>query len=411
MSGNGSVAGHDSLADQGDTSRVVELGGRTVHLVGTAHVSVRSVADVEHAIDTVRPDVVCVELDRARYETITNERSWMDLDIRRVLKERKGFLMLANVVLHSFQKRLGLDVGVQPGAEMLAALAAAERANIPFVLADRNIQVTLRRAWKLTGLWGRSKMLAALLTSGFSREELPEEQIESLKQQNILGGMLEELASYLPAVKRALIDERDAYLAARIFTAEGSRVVAVVGAGHLPGIETRLRELATSRPHDLDEELRSLETVPPRSIAGKLAPWSIPAVFLVLIVVGLIRTDLTEVLDSLLQWVLVNGTFAALGALAALAHPLTIALAFVAAPITSLNPTVGVGLFAGMIEAIVRKPRVTDFEDLSDDAGSLKGFYRNRVTRIFLVFLLSSVGSASGTFVGLSFLSRLLGLG
>ena len=254
-------------------------------------------------------------------------------------------------------------------------------------------------------------MLAALLASGFSREELPAEQIESLKQQDILGGMLEELASYLPAVKRALIDERDEYLAARIFTANGDSIVAVVGAGHLQGIETRLRELAARPPTDLDQDLRRLETVPPRSLAGKLAPWSIPAVFVALIVIGLVRTDLSDVLDSLLQWVLVNGTFAALGALAAVAHPLTIALAFFAAPVTSLNPTVGVGLFAGIIEAIVRKPRVVDFENLSTDAASLKGFYRNRVTRVFLVFLLSSVGSAIGTFVGLSFLSRLLGIG
>lgn len=368
---------------------------------------------MEEAITSVQPDVMCVELDHARYETMTNERTWMDLDIRRVLRERKGFLLLANVVLHSFQKRLGVDAGVPPGAEMLAALQAAERANIPFVLADRDVQVTLRRAWKLTGLWGRAKMLAALLASAFTREELAADEIESMKQQDILGGMLDELATYLPAVKRALIDERDEYLAARIFAADGAKIVAVVGAGHVHGIEVRLSALAAGAgaATDIERDLRRLETVPPRGWAGKLAPWAIPAVFAALIVVGLLRADLSEVLDSLLRWVLVNGTFAALGALAAAAHPLTIALAFVAAPVTSLNPTVGVGLFAGIVEAVVRKPRVVDFENLSTDAGAIKGFYRNRVTRIFLVFLLSSVGSAVGTFVGLSFLSRLLGAG
>ena len=391
------------------TTRVVELGTRTVYLLGTAHVSAASVTQVEEQIAARQPDTVCVELDQARYETLTNERGWQELDIRRVLKERKGFLLLANIVLHSFQRRLGLDAGVRPGAEMLAAVEAAERSSIPFVLADRDVQVTLRRAWKLTGLWGRMKMLSALLASAFTREKLDPEQIEAMKQQDVLGGMLDELANYLPAVKRALIDERDEYLAGRIFQSAGTRLLAVVGAGHLAGLERRLQALAAAPTADLAADLTTLETIPPRRLAGKLAPWSIPALFAALVTVGFLRVGVDVTLDRLLQWVLINGTFAALGSLAALAHPLTIVLAFVAAPITSVNPTVGVGLFTGLIEAILRNPRVADFATLSDDVLSVRGVYRNRVTHIFLVFLLSSVGSAIGTFVGFSFLTSLFG--
>jgi pheromone shutdown-related protein TraB len=394
-----------------ETTRVVDLGTRTVYLLGTAHVSATSVAQVEEQLATLEPNTVCVELDNARYETLTNERGWQELDIRRVLKERKGFLLLANIVLHSFQRRLGLDAGVRPGAEMLAAVQAAERAGLPVVLADRDVQVTLRRAWKLTGLWGRLKMLSALLASAFTREKLEPEQIETMKEQDVLGGMLEELASYLPAVKRALIDERDQYLAAKIFQSDGQKVLAVVGAGHLLGIEQRLQTLYHQPQTDLDADVAALEVIPPKTLFGKLAPWSIPVLFAALVTIGLLRVGFDVTAERLLQWVLVNGTFAALGSLAALAHPLTILIAFAAAPITSVNPTVGVGLFTALIEAIVRKPRVADFATLSDDAGSVRGFYRNRVTHIFLVFLLSSVGSAIGTFVGFSFLTSLLGGG
>ena len=387
------------------TTRVT-LGERTVLLVGTAHVSEQSVRDVREAIATQQPDCVCVELDAGRYATISQQRNWMELDIRRVLKQRKGFLLLTNIVLHSFQRRLGLDLGVQPGAEMAAAIAAAEAEEIPFVLCDREIQVTLRRAWRRSRLWGRLKLLAALLAGAFSNEELEPGQIEALKEKGALQNMLEELAEYLPQVKEVLIDERDRYLAARIFGAGGERTVAVVGAGHVPGIERWLSLYARRAPRE--GELAELDHVPPRGVVGRLLPWSIPALFVALVGYGFLRAGAEMTIEKLTQWVLVNGSFAALGALVALAHPVTILSSFAAAPITSVNPTIGVGLVAGLVQAFVRKPRVADFENLSQDVTSLRGILRNRVTHVLAVFFLSSVGSAIGTFVGLSFLTSLL---
>jgi pheromone shutdown-related protein TraB len=387
-------------------TKTVTLGERTVLLVGTAHISEASVRDVREAIATEQPDCVCVELDAARYATISQQQHWMELDIRRVLKQRKGFLMLTNIVLHSFQRRLGLDLGVQPGAEMAAAIAAAQDAEIPFVLCDRDIQVTLRRAWRRSRLWGRLKLLAALLAGAFSNEELEPAQIEALKEKGALQNMLEELAGYLPQVKEVLIDERDRYLAARIFAAGGARTVAVVGAGHVPGVERCLAAYARQPPRD--HELAELDHVPRRGVAGRLLPWTVPALFVALVGYGFLRAGAEMTIEKLTQWVLVNGSFAALGALVALAHPVTVLSAFAAAPITSVNPTIGVGLVAGLVQAFVRKPRVVDFENLSQDVTSLRGILRNRVTHVLAVFFLSSVGSAIGTFVGLSFLTSLL---
>jgi pheromone shutdown-related protein TraB len=369
-------------------------------------VSEESVREVRATIASHEPDCVCVELDASRYATITQERRWMELDIRRVLRERKGFLLLTNIVLHSFQRRLGLDLGVQPGAEMVAAIDAARAADVRFVLCDRDIQVTMRRAWRRSGLWGRFKLLGALLAGAFVNEELEAGQIEALKERGMLQSMLDELADYLPRVKEVLIDERDTYLAARIYGAGGSRTVAVVGAGHVPGIE---RALAAYRERPPDEdELRALDHVPPRGWVSRVLPWSLPALFVGLVGYGFLRAGAELTIQKLTQWILVNGSFAALGCLAALAHPVTILSAFVAAPITSINPTIGVGLVAGLVQAFMRKPRVVDFEHLAEDITRLRGILRNRVTHVLVVFFLSSVGSAIGTFVGLSFLTSLL---
>ena len=384
----------------------VTLKQRTIVLVGTAHVSERSVREVHDAIAGQQPDRVCVELDAGRHAAIRQPQRWMELDIRRVLKQRKGFLLLTNIALHSLQRRLGRDLGVQPGAEMVAAVEAAEAAGIPFVLCDREIQVTLRRAWRQSRLWGRLKLLGALVNGAFSNEELEPAQVEALKERGALQNMLEELADYLPQVKEVLIDERDRYLAARIFAAGGARTVAVVGAGHVAGIERWLAVYARQPP--AADELAALDQVPARGVAGRILPWTIPALFVALVGYGFLRAGAEVTIEKLTQWVLVNGTFAAAGALAALAHPVTVLSSFVAAPVTSVNPTIGVGLVAGLVQAFVRKPRVVDFENLSQDVTSLRGILRNRVTHVLAVFLLSSVGSAIGTFVGLSFLTSLL---
>lgn len=384
-----------------DTVTRVTLGEKTIILVGTAHVSKESVTEVETIIRDEEPDRVCVEIDEGRYRALTSKQDWSSIDIYQVIRERKVLFLLGNYVLSSFQRRLGLDLGVKPGEEMIKAIDVAEELDIPFSLCDREIQITLRRAWRLASFWGKAKMLAALLSSAFTSEELTAEDIEQLKVKGAVEGMMSELASYLPRVKSVLIDERDRYLATKIFEAEGQRVVAVVGAGHVGGIVSWLESLQDG---NADADLAPIETVPPPGVAAKIAPWILPAVIVSLIVWGFFRSGLDGGLEILLRWILVNGTLSAIGAIAALAHPVTVVASFAAAPITSMNPTIGVGMVSAAVEAFMRKPRVQDFEALSEDTATIRGFFRNRFTKILVVFLLSTIGSAIGTFIAIPFL-------
>ena len=383
----------------------ITLENKEILLVGTAHVSKESVEEVRRVIEEEHPDRVCVEIDKTRYTAITEGQNWKSLNIYQVLRERKGFLMIANLVLSAFQKRIGADMGIKPGEEMKQAIEVADELNIPFSFCDRELQVTLRRAWANSNFWNKNKMLAALFGSIFSKEKITEEELENLKKKSALQDMMEELAKYLPSVKEVLIDERDQYLATKIFTSAGEKVVAVVGAGHMAGIINWLEKLEQKT---VSEDLRAIEEVPPRGKITKVLPYLIPAAVAALIIAGFFRSGWEEALSMLWVWILVNGSLSAVGALIALAHPLTIVISFAAAPITSMNPTIGVGIVTGLIEAVVRKPRVEDFENLHEDIQSFKGFYRNRFTHILLVFLFSTIGSAVGTFIGIPYLSALL---
>jgi len=388
-----------------DSLHRLQLGEREFLLLGTAHISSRSVEEVREVIQGEKPDRVCVELDAARYSSLTEGNGWRKLDLVQVLRNKKGFLLLANLVLSSFQRRLGAGLGVSPGEELLTAVRLAEEAGIPFSLCDRDIQLTLRRAWARTSFWGKNKMLAAMLATIFSSEKLSPEEIEKLKSRTTFQSMLDELAGYLPAVKEVLIDERDRYLATRIYQAEGRRVVAVIGAGHVEGIARSLRAM-----HDgeLPADTAALEQVPARRSWSSLLGWLLPAAIVGLLVAGFFRSGWQLSLAMLWKWVLVSGTLSALGALVTLAHPLTIVAAFIGAPITTLNPFIGIGLVTGVLEALLRKPRVSDFENLSVDMLTVRGFFRNRVTHILLVFLFSSLGAMIGNFIGIPWLSSLL---
>jgi len=377
------------------------LGDREFILLGTAHVSRDSVNEVAGAIRDLSPDRICVEIDDARHKSLVEKRSWESLNIYQVIREKKGFLLLGNLVLSSFQRRMGAELGVTPGEEMLAAIEAAKELEIPASFVDRQIHTTLRRAWSRAGFWGKNKMLAALLGSVFSREKLPAEEIEALKEQGALEGMMNELATYLPAAKEVLIDERDQYIAAKSYAAEGSRLLVVVGAGHVPGI---VRWLTSIHEGQGQPDLEALDTVPPPGKLRRAIPWVIPVIVAGLIGWGFARSGWDGGLQMLLRWFLVNGILSGLGAIIALAHPVNIVVSFLAAPFTSMNPTIGVGFVSGLLEAVLRKPRVVDFEALQDDITSLRGFYRNRITRILLVFFFTTLGSAIGTFVALPFL-------
>ena len=379
------------------TQKTLELNGRKITLVGTAHVSKESIEEVTDTIRQLMPDSVAIELDEKRADSIQNSEKYSQLDIIKVLKRHEGFLLLANLILASFQRRMGLNVGVKPGDEMLAAIKTAEELNIPSVMVDRPIQITLKRAWAKNSFWGKCKLFTLLVSSAFSKEEIDASEIENLKNSSEMDSMMDELAKEMPVIKEVLIDERDSYLAAKIWAAEGNNVVAVLGAGHLPGVEKHLKQLAEKQEViDVDE----ISKIPQKSIAGKLVAWIIPAIIIALIVAGFIYGGAKAGTQILTTWFLWNGIPAALLSIAALAHPITIIVAFVAAPFTSLCPFIGIGFCTAIVQAIVCKPKVSDMETLQDDVSSVKSFYKNRILRILLVFILSSVGSSLGTFIG-----------
>ncbi|MEE1266981.1 MAG: TraB/GumN family protein [Treponema sp.] len=377
------------------TQKVLELNNRKITLIGTAHVSAESISEVENVISDVKPDCVAIELDEKRYESITNPDKYRELDIIKVLKRKEGFLLLANIVMASFQKRMGKNAGVKPGEEMVAAINKAKELNIPTALVDRPIQITFRRAWKKTSAYGKTQLLSALLASGFSKDEISSEEIENLKQSSEMDSMMKELSEVMPAVKQVLIDERDQYLASHIWKAEGNNIVAVLGAGHLPGVEAHLKKIAENQASTDTSEIAS---IPESGIFSKIMMWLIPALIVAVIAFGFYIGGKDAGSKMALNWILWNGILAGLGALIAGGNPLTILVSFVGAPITSLCPFIGVGIVAGIVQAAICKPQVKDLETLSDDAGSIKGFYKNKILRVLLVFLLSSVGSSIGTF-------------
>lgn len=391
---------------EGDTITRVTIGEKEICLIGTAHVSPDSVSEVQGIITNEKPDHVCVEIDAGRYKSMSEEKSWKDMDIIKILKEKKGFFLIANLMLSSFQKRMGSSVGMKPGEDMKAAIETSKEQGIGFSFSDRDIQVTLRRAWAKSNFWDKNKVIAVLISSAFSKEEASAQDIEELKDRNELEGMMDELAKELPKVKEVLIDERDQYLATSVYKRSENKVVAVVGAGHVPGMIKWFEDLESGEKNcDIDE----ISKIPTKNFIAKISPWVIPVLVVVAIVAIFYLKGSSRGADSILIWFLANGILSALGAIIALGHPLSVLAAFISAPITSLNIPISAGMVAGIVEALIRKPKVNDFETLSDDASSVKRWYKNRVLRSLLVLILASIGSMAGTAVaGLSIFNNLV---
>lgn len=368
----------------------LDLEDREVFLVGTAHVSPQSVRDTNETIEAIEPDTVCVELCEARYQNLENQESWRKLDIFQVLREGKAALLLSSFLMHSFQRRIAQRFGIEPGAEMRAAIAQAKDRGARLELIDRDIQISLKRTWASLGFWQRAKVMTQLTGSIFVGDDLKEEDIEKLRDSANLTDLMSALAEALPSVKGALIDERDAYMAEKLRQSAGPRTVAVVGAGHLPGI-TGLA--------DSNCDLEELEQVPDPPVWPRVLAWLVPILIVALFAYGLVWGDRERTVESVYIWVGLNGGLAALGAAIALAHPVTILAAFAAAPLTSLNPLMAAGWVAGLVQALLRKPLVADMENLADSLGSVRGFWSNRLTRILLVVVLCNLGSVLATFI------------
>jgi pheromone shutdown-related protein TraB len=370
-----------------------------VVLVGTAHVSRASAELVRRVIESEQPDTVCVELCESRFQSIRQKARWLDMDIVKVIKDKKAFLLLSNLILAAFQKRIADKLDVQPGQEMLTALDAAEAGGAQIWLADRDIRITLARTWRSLGLWAKFKLVFQLLLSFGEVDDISEADIERLKQTDVLDALLSEIGASQPIIRQILIDERDRYLAQRIKSAPGQRVVAVVGAGHVPGI---------LKYWQAESDLTALESLPPKSRLGQLLKWGLPLLIMGLFVYGFYAGGSRAGSDMLLWWVAANGLLAGFGALAAWGHPLTILSSVVSAPLTSLNPMIAAGWVSGLVEAFSRKPKVRDFESLQNDIRSVRGFWSNKVTRILLVVVFTNLGSSLGTFIAFPMLLRVL---
>lgn len=367
-----------------------EKDGRQIYVIGTAHVSAKSAELVESVLRDLRPDTVAVELCEPRYRALRNPDEWKKMDIVQVIRSGKTFFLLAQLMLAGFQKKVGKKLGVKPGAEMLKAIEVADELGAKTVLADREVSITLRRTWANLGFWGGMKLLFSLMLEGLSpQEELGEEEIERLKTADVLEEAMQDFAKALPQVRESLIDERDRYLAQKIGAAPGARVVAVVGAGHVPGISRYLYE---------DIDLAPLEKIPPPSPWGKIIAWAIPLILLALIVYGFWTAGASLGTKMVLDFVLLTGGAGGLGALLVLAHPLTILVAIVASPIGAAHPLIASGWIAGLAEATLRKPNVADFEELQEEPLTVKLFWHNRVTRVLLVVIAVNLMVSLGMF-------------
>jgi pheromone shutdown-related protein TraB len=391
------VANPDT-GDAPDVHRIQRDDGEVV-LVGTAHVSRASAELVSRVIASEKPETVCVELCESRYQSIRQKARWLDMDIVKVIKEKKAFLLLSNLILAAFQKRIADKLDVQPGLEMLTALDAAEAGGAQIWLADRDIRITLARTWRSLGFWAKIKLVFQLVLSFGEVDDISEADIERLKQTDVLDALLSEIGASQPVIRQILIDERDRYLAQRIKAAPGRRVVAVVGAGHVPGI---LKYWHT------DSDLDALESLPPKSRLGQWIKWGLPLLIMGLFIYGFYAGGSRAGSDMLLWWVAANGLLAGIGALAAWGHPLTILSSVVAAPLTSLNPMIAAGWVSGLVEAFSRQPKVRDFESLQNDIRSVRGFWTNKVTRILLVVVFTNLGSTLGTFIAFPMLLKVL---
>ena len=389
------------LINISDTVHKLILDDQEIILVGTAHVSQNSVEEVKGIIETETPDRVCIELDDGRMKSKTEKKTYENMDIRKVIKEGKGFFLLANTALASFQRRMGAQTGTKPGEEILGAAEVAKQANIPVSLCDRDIQTTFKRAWAKSSLWNKCKLLATLISAAFSNEEITAEELEQLKSQDTLQTLMQEMAKGLPMVKEVLIDERDQYLGRSIFEAPGKKKVAVIGAGHTNGVISTIKSLSENKQ---TPSLEELTVVPKGKPIGKVISYLIPILIVVLIVASFISSGWDQGLRTFLYWILVNCSCTFIMTLISLAHPLNILACTITAPFFALNPVLGVGMLGGIAEATFRKPKVKDFEGINDDAMKLKGWYKNRILHALLVFLLSSIGSAFGTLVALPIL-------
>ena len=373
---------------------LIKKDGREFIIVGTAHISRQSADLVREVIEKENPDVVCVELDEKRLAALSEKNRWENLDLKSIIKQKQLSTLIINLVLSSYQKKLGEKLGVTPGTELLEAVNTANEKNMPIELCDREVRITLRRAWHSMSFWQKMKLIAGGFGGIFEKQELTEEKLAELRSKDVLSEMMDELGKAMPVLKKVIIDERDTYLAEKMKRSKGNKIVSVVGAGHVQGIIRVLN-------NDGKVNLKEIELIPKPSPLVKIIGWGIPAVIIGSIIFIGYSKGLSEAGDNAIFWILANGIPSAIGALIALAHPLTILSAFFAAPITSLSPLIGAGYVAAFVQVYFQPPLVKDFQNVSENAKQVLMWWKNKLLKVLLVFILASLGSVLGTYVGL----------
>jgi pheromone shutdown-related protein TraB len=368
------------------------LDSREIILIGTAHISRESADLVDRVITEEKPDVVCVELCKARFEAIKQKDKWQEMDIVKVIRENRTALLLSQLLMISLQRKIAERFNINPGEDMLRAISRAAESGAEVVLADREIRVTLLRTWRMMGLWSKMKFLSDMILSLFIGENITEENIEELKQHDVLDLALKSIGEKLPELKTTLIDERDQFLACSIRNSQGRKIVAVVGAGHIPGIIENI-----GKAIDIDE----INTIPPRSFWARFFGWGFSAAIMSLFVAGFFYSGGRTSIHMMLSWSVITAICATIGAMMLLAHPFTILASALSAPIATLHPLIATGWVAGLTEATFRKPQVRDFLDLKDDITTVKGFFRNRITRILILVVVVNLTTSIGTFVAI----------
>jgi pheromone shutdown-related protein TraB len=383
--------GKENLLDHPNVHRLMQ-DGREIILVGTAHVSRESADLVERVIDEEKPDVVCVELCQARFDALKQKDKWQETDIVKVIRENRTALLLSQLLMASFQRKIAERFNINPGEEMLRAIGKAEDTGAGIVLADREIRVTLLRTWRMMRFWTKVKFLPEIILSLFIGEDITEEDIEKLKQHDVLDLALKTVGEKLPEVKTTLIDERDQYLAYRISHAGGRKIVAVVGAGHVPGIQQQI---------DQEIDIEAISKIPPPSVWAKFFGWGFSGAIIALFIAGFFYSGGQASINMMLSWSAITATCAAIGAILLLAHPLTILASALSAPIATLHPLIATGWVAGLVEASFRKPQVKDFLALKDDITTVRGFFRNKITRLLILVAFVNLTTSIGTFVAI----------
>lgn len=386
------------MASPGCVTRL-EHDGRDITIVGTAHVSQASVDEVRRVIADTLPDVVCVELDQKRLDSLLDEHRYANLNLARRIKDRQVLVLLAHLVLAAYQKKIGERLGVKPGAELLAAVQGCRRIGAHLVLADRDIQTTLKRTWANISALDRFKLFGSLMAAPFAGAELSGDQIEQLKDRDTISEMLNELSRMVPGLKEPLIDERDQYLASSIAMATGKKIVVVVGAGHVAGIVAQL-----GKPVDRT----ALEQLPNQSAFKHWRRWLVPLVVLLSFFWGWRAHSVDGLLPMLLAWTLSTAIGCAFFTAAAGAHPLTTLVGFLAAPVLTLYPRMGVGVATALVQVSVRRPTRAHCEGILESIAHVRGWYRNTATQVLLVYLLSSLGASIGAIIGAAWVISLL---